>query len=283
MHVANAIGKSGQRRLVFDAIYYHRKRTKTATEIAERTGLPRERVLQRGRDLVLQGVVGQTKKDGEVAYEQDPFIQAHKVKILRLVDRPALKKTIPTKRNPKASPSGSKSPSATVPATPQYLAIDRIDSFAAVRRVPPVRSRTPLLEAEFKDGLQRILGEEGEFRDWGGEQNDLFTTRLRLDGKRRRVAFALKGPGVRGVLQPGHMGKNGDQIQRLFQSPAEVFLVQYHGQVGEAVYQQMEAFARNKTVNLGARVYYGVIDGQDSARLITAYPTAFPSSVAEPG
>ena len=100
VHVADSIGRSIQRRRVFEAVYYHKKRVKTVSEIEQRTGLPRIRVLQRGRELVQRGVVGQTKKDGEVAYEQDPFIQAHKAKILRLVDNPEQKKKVATKRNP---------------------------------------------------------------------------------------------------------------------------------------------------------------------------------------
>lgn len=32
---------------------------------------------------------------------------------------------------------------------------------------------------------------------------------------------------------PGMMGKNGDQIQRLFNTPADVFFVQYEGEVKE--------------------------------------------------
>lgn len=274
VHVADSIGRSVPRRKVFEAVYYHKKRIKTVSEIQERTDLPRKRVLQLGRELVQRGVVGQTRRDGQVAYEQDPFIQAHKVKILRLVNKPSLKKKVVTKRNPRPSLEIVDKRMTVASPTPQYVTIDRIDSFAAVHEVPPVVT-TPLPEARFKAGLQNILGEKGDFRDWGGEQNDLFTSRLLLSGKRRRVAFALKGPAVKGKLQPRHMGKNGDQIQRLFLSPAEVFLIQYHGQVSEAVHAQMETFARDKSRSLGERVYYGVIDGQDSSRLIAAYQDEF--------
>lgn len=275
VHVADSIGRSIQRRRVFEAVYYHKKRIKTVSEIEQRTGLSRIRVLQCGRELVQRGVVGQTKKDGEVAYEQDSFIQAHKAKILRLVDNPERKRKVATKRNPNLGPDRADVSAVPVGAVAEYVTVDRVDSFIAVRQVPQVKAVAPLSEAQFKAGLQEILGEMGEFRDWGGEQNDLFTCRFVLGGKRRRVAFALKGPAVRGKLQPAHMGKNGDQIQRLFLSPAEVFLIQYHGQVSEAVYAQMQTFAREKSGSLGERVFYGVIDGQDSNRLVAAYPEAF--------
>ena len=71
------------------------------------------------------------------------------------------------------------------------------------------------------------------------------------------------------------MGRNADQIQRLFSSAATVFLVQYHGQIAESVLEQMEEFAKAKSVAIGDVVYYGVIDGNDSFRLMAAYSSSF--------
>ena len=135
----------------------------------------------------------------------------------------------------------------------------------------------PMLESVFKEGIKRILNETGRFKDWGGERNDLLTTRLRLKGKRRATAFAFKGRGRRGKLTPAAMGKNGDQIQRLFSSPAEMFLVQYWDQIDESVIEQMGEFAKAKSAAEGKTIYYGVIDGQDSNRILKAYPQAFRS------
>ena len=100
-------------------------------------------------------------------------------------------------------------------------------------------------------------------KDWGGENNDVFTTALRIGGKRRRAAFALKGPAKTGPLVPGKMGKNGDQIQRLFNSPAEVFFVQYEGEIKESVVEQMERLALARSF-LASEVLYGVIDEADT-------------------
>lgn len=70
------------------------------------------------------------------------------------------------------------------------------------------------------------------------------------------------------------MGHNGDQIQRLFTSPAQVFFVQYEGEIKESIVHQMSqlAFAKAATEQ---EVYYGVIDAQDTRRLRLAYPKAF--------
>jgi len=71
------------------------------------------------------------------------------------------------------------------------------------------------------------------------------------------------------------MGRNGDQIQRLFEAPAEVFLIQYCRQIDSSVLTQMKQLAIVKSLMTGDRVYYGVIDGNDSRRLVLAYPGEF--------
>jgi hypothetical protein len=71
------------------------------------------------------------------------------------------------------------------------------------------------------------------------------------------------------------MGKNGDQIQRLFQSTAEVFFVQYWQEIDESVLDQMKQLAIAKSLMDGRRVWFGIIDGQDSNRLYRAYQKRF--------
>ena len=107
-----------------------------------------------------------------------------------------------------------------------------LDIASYARRGPGCRDKlTPADIAVIARTVRRSIGETGSFTDWGGERNDLFTSKIHLKGKRRAVAFAFKGPGTSGALTPRKLGKNGDQIQRLFLSPAEVFVIQYHGQI----------------------------------------------------
>jgi hypothetical protein len=73
------------------------------------------------------------------------------------------------------------------------------------------------------------------------------------------------------------MGKNGDQLGRLFTSEAQLFFVVYHSKIDEAVAQQMHAHALARALS-GARVYYCLIDGDDLARLVAAYPKEFAAS-----
>jgi hypothetical protein len=77
------------------------------------------------------------------------------------------------------------------------------------------------------------------------------------------------------VLTPKKLGKNGNQIQRLFLSPAEIFVVQYHSQIDQDVIEQMRAFAALNSVREGKRIWYGLIDGDDTNRLLAAYPRQF--------
>jgi hypothetical protein len=276
-HAVEVLGRARQRLAVFKAIYCGKKRVKTVNEISTATGLDRVRVLQEGKRLADNGIVHQIRAVGITAYEKDRFYSAQKNKILRLVRDPAAFAAFPTKNRPRASlPREITIRIPRVRIQARYITVDDIDSFSRVEKmqVEP-GDYTPISEARFKAGIARILGEGGRFCDWGGERNDLYTNRVRLAGRRHSAAFAFKGPGTKGILTPGHMGKNGDQIQRLFKTAATVFLVQYWGQIAESVAEQMEEFAKAKSAVEGSIVFFGIIDGDDSNRLLKAYPKAF--------
>lgn len=278
-HAARVIGKSQHRTAVFKAIYRGKKRIKTVAEIHKATGLRRIRVLQEGGRLVKNLLVNQVKKDGDTAYQKDSFYDAQKQKILVLANNTKKLATFPTRVTPRSIASSIPIVQIRMPQKlirTHLITIDDVDSFSKVRKHPGMNGKpTPMLEAKFKEGIKRILHEKGRFKDWGGERNDLLTTRLWFKGKRRATAFALKGKGLRRKLTPALMGKNGDQIQRLFSSPAEVFLVQYWDQIDESVLEQMSAFAKAKSAVEGKEIWYGVIDGNDSKRILRAYPSAF--------
>lgn len=276
-HAVEVLGRAKQRIAVFKAIYFGKKRVKTVNEVAIATGLDRIRVLQEARRLADNQIVGQIRAAGMTAYEKDRFYSARKRTILRLVQDPVAFAGFPTKARPRTA-----LPKALTIRIPRpqiqarYITVDDIDSFYRVRtvRIEP-GDYSPIPETRFKSGVARILGESGRFHDWGGERNDLYTNKLRISGRRYPAAFAFKGPATKGILTPGRMGKNGDQIQRLFKTVASVFVVQYWGQVAESVAEQMEEFAKAKSAIEGAIIFFGIIDGDDSNRLLKAYPSAF--------
>jgi DNA-binding transcriptional ArsR family regulator len=273
---AKALG-GGQRVEVFKAIYRGKKKIKTVSEIMRATGLDRVRVLQRAGELAGKGIVEQTRVDGETAYKTIRFFQVNKSKVLRYNrDSKALQK-LPTKRRVKfldKLPSSVSVPTAG--AKVRRITIDDIDSFSAVRRTPVGDFLPPdMSEDEFKNGVARILGERGRFKDWGGENSDLYSTRVKIKGRRLAAAFAFKGPGLRSKLVPGKMGKNGDQAQRMFRQDADIFLVQHWREIDDSVLELMRALAVSRSQTTGQKVYYGIIDGQDSDRLRRAYPGKF--------
>jgi hypothetical protein len=198
----------------------------------------------------------------------------NRTKILRYATNPGKLASLPTKTSPRAAGGPIRINVQGLKVRVAELTCDDLDQFTAVKKIATAPTRS-ISEKAFKRGITRLIGEGGKFQDWGGEPNDLFTTKVRFKGKRRAVAFAFKGPGTKGTLTPKKLGKNGDQIQRLFLSPADIFMVQYHDQVGQAVYEQMKVFATVCSIREGKQVWYGIIDGDDSNRIIAAYPAKF--------
>ena len=277
-HAAEVLKRSPRWMRLFRAIYAGKSPVKTVGHLMKATKQSRVAVLQDGGVLAGQQLVHKRKVDGEMAYEKDAFYATNRNKILRLAANPQSLKAFPTKLSPKASGGVIQIRGSAKGARIQITEVtcDDFDQFAKIRRVRTAPPRS-LTEAEFKAGIQRLIGETGKFQDWGGEKNDLYTSKLRYRGQRRAVAFAFKGPGTSGILTPKKLGKNANQIQRLFSSPAEVFIIQYHGQIDADVVEQMKLFAIANSVKDGKRIWYGVIDGDDTNRLLAAYPHQFKS------
>ena len=187
-HAAKVLGRSNDRRKVFEAIYRDKSRVKTVQDLKDATGLSRVRVLQEGKKLSSNHIVRQTKTDGDTAYEKDAFYAAQKSRILSLAQDPKKLSRYPTKTNPQIMVKGIepiKIPRQLIRV--RSVSIDDIASFSKVRKVPDDgQAYTPMLESVFKRGVKRILGEKGQFKDWGGESNDLYTTRITIKGRLER-------------------------------------------------------------------------------------------------
>ncbi len=164
------------------------------------------------------------------------------------------------------------------------LFVEDIDSFRKVRDINPAVVAPLLQEGGYLDvpedfvqrGLETILSEAFHKRDWGGELNDLYSTNLLVNGARVATAFLLKGNGLKKrEMQLSDCGKNGDQVQRLFESPAKLFVIQFVGRVSEAVTKDAA-----KNVELlrgqGKEAWYCIINGQDTARILIAYGVLTP-------
>ena len=151
--------------------------------------------------------------------------------------------------------------------------VDSIDSFARVRDVPPPRGKAALdrlrdiREQDIKTAFAEIIGEPDVPKDWGGERSDLFSTWVRLNGERISTAFAFKGRAKFHPMKMADLGKNGDQINRLFTEPAQLLVLQHCHQITPEVREMMRAFAQQ----MGNPRLFCLIDGYDTLRLLQAY------------
>lgn len=273
-HAAKVIGKSTFKRKVFQAIYNGKKKQKTKNELIAMTGIKNEvRLLQECNTLYREELIDRKKINNEFVFLKIPFYSHHKNKILNFKgDKDKIKKFLndyKTTTSTKIIKIERKSYST------KLITINEIDSFKKVKGIRKTKITTQYPEKTIKEGIQKIINQPGKFKDWGGEKNDLYSTNIQYNGKRFPVAFAFKGKATKGKLTPKSLGKNGDQIQRLFESPAEIFIVMYQGEIDQSVIQQMETFATVKSISTGKKIYYGVIDKQDTDKIITAYKTKF--------
>lgn len=279
IHAAVIVGNSLIRQKVFEEIHRGRKRIKTVSEIMVTTGLNRIQVLQASNYLYNNRIIKKCTKNGEMAYERDDFFFQNKNKIIKLAIDKTARNKYPTKRSPKIN---SNNIEVKLNINNKYIdvkkiTIDDIDSFSPIKDVKLSKSEKnePIDEEFFQKGLQNVLHEDGIFTDWGGETDDLYTNKIIIEGKRIFAAFGLKGKGKQGKLTPKKMGKQGDQIQRLFRAPADAYFIQYWAQIDESIVEQMHLFAIAKSALGGNRIYYGIIDGHDTRRIIKAYPESF--------
>lgn len=283
-NAVTALGRSKQRIDVFKAIYKGKKQVKTLGELS-RVALQdikdqkyREiRILNIGDFFDSQGLVKKIKpKAGSrLTYKKIKFYSSNYKKIISLALNPEKQKKLATKRTPKIHEVKSKTIVYKNPINIKRITADDIDTFELIKQVSSTKNKIQnILEKTIKNGFKSIIGEKGQFKDWGGEKNDLFTTKVKINGKRLSTAIAFKGRATKGILTPKKLGKNGDQINRLFNSSAQLFLIVYHNDIAESVLEQMQAFAIAVSYS-GQKIFYGVIDGTDLNRIILAYKKFF--------
>jgi hypothetical protein len=68
---------------------------------------------------------------------------------------------------------------------------------------------------------------------------------------------------------PDDLGKNGDQIYRLFNIPARIYVVQHCHFFGAAVSKTLETYTLHRSFTTPC--HYVVMDGTATARLLCAH------------
>ncbi|MDQ2680163.1 MAG: hypothetical protein M3Y21_03950, partial [Candidatus Eremiobacteraeota bacterium] len=225
VNAAKLMQRSKPRQKVFETIYKGQRQEKSVQEITAATKLSQIRVLNEGKKLwpLVEKVSKGFRKRKELA--------PHYRKILAYARDPKKAAKVPTKVSPRVNRAPLAVRLSFVPAAAKavQITIDDIGAFAGAKKA--TKKLGAVREVLLKKAFAEIAGEGGKFKDWGGEKSDLYTNKLRVKGARRAAAIAFKGRGTSGKLVPAKMGKNGDQIDRLFDEPAEVFVVVYCGQV----------------------------------------------------
>jgi hypothetical protein len=159
-------------------------------------------------------------------------------------------------------PAGASVPRARVYPSDigQFSGVDFASPFAeaegeAVLRVP---------EDTVKRAFAELLGEPYVPKDWGGERSDLYTSRVFVRGRQLSAAWLFKGPGFPRAMDVKALGKNGDQIDRLFTEPAELLVLQHCHQIKPSVVGMMDAYAHDARHPR----FYMIIDGADTGRIL---------------
>jgi len=125
-------------------------------------------------------------------------------------------------------------------------------------------------EATIKRRFAEIIWQASIPKDWGGETSDLWAADLHLNGSPRaavRAAFIFKGPAAFHPMRIADLGKNGDQIDRLFREPADLLILQHCHDIRAEIHNMMEKYAadfRNPR-------RYSIIDGMSTLRILRAY------------
>lgn len=161
----------------------------------------------------------------------------------------------------------------------ERLYVEDIDSFRKVRDVNPQMVADVLhngyfdrSEDEIQIALEQILDVPFHKKDWAGEINDFYTTNLVVNGARTATAFLLKGNGLkRKEMRISDCGHNGDQLVRLFESPAKLFVVQFVGVVSEMVIKDVQGKVSERRSDGNEAAWFLIMDGQDTARVLYAY------------
>jgi hypothetical protein len=159
------------------------------------------------------------------------------------------------------------------------LTIDEIDAFERVRAVKTAdvmhlldgNGYLDVSEDHVQLALEEILSVPFHKKDWGGEMNDLYVGTITVSGVPLAAAFLLKGNGLRRAeMRIADLGKNGDQLLRLFDSPAALFVVQFVGRIAEAVIADVQGKVAQRRA-AGQQAWFLIMDGADTARLLFAH------------
>jgi hypothetical protein len=181
VNAAKIIGRSKIRQRVFELIYFGKRQLKSVKDIAKTSRLSEKAVLTSGKRLADNNIISQKKTAGGTAYGKVPFCAAHKKRILDYARKPTKLSKMATKSTPKSTMNITIKHEGVKIRTKQITCED-LDEFARIKKVKVAVLRK-IPEKTFKYGVAKLARQSGDFTDWGGERNDLYTSKIHRKGQ----------------------------------------------------------------------------------------------------
>lgn len=143
-----------------------------------------------------------------------------------------------------------------------------IDEFRPYRDIEARNVTLPLMisEREIKDQLNALLRECESASDWAGEDDDIFAL-CSVNGRELPIAMMLKGRSVPRPMRIKDAGVNSDQVLRVAEAPAAVFVVQHVHKITEPVRRQLRMNIEALR-SRGHEAYCAFIDGVQTYKLL---------------
>jgi hypothetical protein len=156
-----------------------------------------------------------------------------------------------------------------------------LDAFKFIETVKPADVKDVALplkvpEVQVRKAVETMMGESFHATDSGTEMCDMYTGQATYKGKPVSVAAMFKGAGgnsLRWPLQVAGCGKNGNQVVKLFQVPADLYIVQANGPFDPTLLMHIKDTADAAAGRRRSTVRYILIDGVMTARLLRAVKT----------
>lgn len=145
-----------------------------------------------------------------------------------------------------------------------------VDQFSGIDFTRPVSTQElnqlkGIPEKLVKEVLCDLLSEIEAPKDWGGEDCDLFSTNVRLQGRALTAAFLLKGPARFRQMSIADCGKNGDQVIRLFNTGVDLLIVQHCHKISP----QVRTHVRNAAIaRMSIACRYMFLDGYRTVNIM---------------
>jgi hypothetical protein len=156
-----------------------------------------------------------------------------------------------------------------------------LDAFKIIAKVGATEVKDVVLplkmeEVKVRKAFEQTLGESFHATDSAVEWCDTFSVQGSHDGKQCTIAAMFKGAGNRALkwpLQVSGCGKSGNQVLKLFEIPADVYIIQANGPFDPTLVKHIQDTADAHTAR-GRRVRFMLIDGVSTARLLRAIELA---------